>query len=220
MSDDPLSWKDAWKDHAFRRALVVGLLLSAVVAMLLPRFFGWIERRPGLLLDDPVLRVLGPADVSVPTFAVLYGTLVLVVASVVRRPYLLLSGIYAYLVLMVLRMACMTVLTLEPPPGIVVLRDPVTRPFYPGAQPFLKDLFFSGHTATLALMAFLAPVRGLRILAFLGALSIAVCVLVQHAHWTIDVLAAPFAAWIAWKAGARLSRSFGLRVKASASAGA
>jgi hypothetical protein len=137
-------------------------------------------------------------DLSVPLFVLLYATIVYGLLRLVRRPVVLLRGLQAYVVLLLLRMLTMWSWTLEPPPGLVDLADPVTQVFYPGATPFRKDLFFSGHTATLVLLALAMPAFRDRVLVAIAAVLVGSAVLVQHVHWTVDVLAAPVFAALAW----------------------
>lgn len=205
-----ISWGQALRSPRFSVALLAALAFGAALVLVLPLFFQWIAAKPGAVPSDPLLARLGPFNVSHATFAVLYGTLVLVVARIAKRPMVVLRGLVAYVVLLLLRMASMALVTLEPPAGIIPLVDPVTQVFYPGATPFLKDLFFSGHTATLALMTLLAPRGAVRGLAALGTLAVAVLVLAQHVHWSVDVLAAFPAAWLAWAAGGKLISLLGL----------
>lgn len=204
-------WREALARPGFVRALVVLLALAAVEVLVLPRFFGWLGQRPGFRPADPLLPLWEPVDVSVATFLVLYGSLVLVLRAIAHRPYVVLRGVAAYVVLVLLRMLAMALVALEPPPLIIPLVDPVSQAFYPGAAPFLKDLFFSGHTATMVLLVLLAPPGPVRWWAVAGTVAVATLVLVQHVHWTVDVLAAMPAAWMAWAlAGRMLARTIGM----------
>ncbi len=193
-------------------AMVAGVLVIAG----LPVFFRWVGSRQGAFPPEPLLPRIGPWDASAPTFTVLYGTLLLVVFSIAGRPLLVLRGLFAYLLMVVLRMLSMALIILEPPPDIIPLVDPVTAIFYPDNTPFLKDLFFSGHTATLVLVALVAPRGPVRWLASLAALAVAALVLVQHVHWTVDVLAAIPAALLAWWLAGALLRRWGLRPRPGA----
>lgn len=159
-------------------------------------------------MHDPVLNTLGPWQVSIPTFTVLYGCLLVVLVTIARLPLRILHGLCAYILMMLLRMVAMATITLEPPSGIIPLIDPLTQAFYPGNAPFLKDLFFSGHTATLVLMALLAPKGAIRLFAWICAAMVGTLVLVQHVHWTVDVLVAVPAAWLAWKSAGILVRKW------------
>lgn len=211
-SSQPLSWRQALARPLFLRALLVAVLAGVALVVALPHFFQWIEGRPGVLVRDPVLARWGPLEVSNATFAVLYGTLLIVLATIARFPLIVLRGAYAYILMVLLRMGAMAFFTLEPPPNIIPLVDPFTQGFYPGNTPFLKDLFFSGHTATLALMVLLARTRAVRWLAGIGTAIVGALVLVQHVHWTVDVLAALPAAWIAWRAAGAVLRYTGLPI--------
>ncbi len=185
-------------DRPMRKAYLLTLLVALPVVASLPTFFAWIEQRPGGLPPEPLLDHLPTMDLSVPLFVLLYATIVYGLLRLVRSPELLLRGLQAYVALLVLRMLTMWSWTLEPPPGLVDLADPVTQVFYPGATPFRKDLFFSGHTATLVLLALAMPTLRDRLLVAIAAALVGFAVLVQHVHWTVDVLAAPVFAALAW----------------------
>lgn len=202
------NWHSAWREPAFRSLLLGGLFLGAALMWFLPLFFRWVGQRPDRLLTDHMLALVGPADVSTITFTVLYGTLVVVLASVAPMPWMVLRGLYAYIIMVLLRVVAMAVVPLAPPPGIIPLEDPVTQVFYPDNTPFLKDLFFSGHTATLMIMALLARWRWAKGLAVAATILVGSLVLVQHVHWTVDVLAAVPAAWGAWWAAGRMLSRF------------
>ena len=104
----------------------------------------------------------------------------------------------AILILFALRQCCQAVCTLPTPPGSIWR--------HPGFPSLLvtygtsNDFFFSGHTAISVLAALqlvhVAP-------PWLAAIGVAVAVveaatvIVLRAHYTIDVFAAPFAAWAA-----------------------
>lgn len=210
------SWREAWAVPGYLQALVLALAVGGVLAFSLPHFFHWIGERPGMHLQDPLLAAMGPHDVSLPTFIVLYGCLLVVGWRIARSPARVLHGLWAYILLLLLRMAAMAALVLEPPQAIIPLADPLTQAFYPGSAPFLKDLFFSGHTATLVLLALLAPKGPVRVLAACCAAVVGMLVLVQHVHWTVDVLAAVPAAWLAWRGAGMLLRYWALPSAAGA----
>ncbi len=194
-------WRGAWRDPSFRKAVLALVLVAIPVAFVQPVFFGHIGARPGLFPPDPVIAHLGPMDLSPAIFLVIYGSIVLTVARVLAFPYLILRGLHAYIILLLLRMLAMWLVVLEAPVDAIPLADPVTVFFYPGGVPFLKDLFFSGHTATIALLVPLSRGPAARYAMAAATAIVAVLVVAQHVHWTVDVLAAPFFAWLAWRAG-------------------
>jgi hypothetical protein len=191
--------------------LTVAAALPVVLAM--PPFFRFLAAKPGRSLPDPVLDALPSIDVSVPLFVGLYLVIAVTIVALSRHPLLFLRTAQAYVLLLVARMITMTVVTLEAPPGWVPLDDPISTLFYPGQQPFHKDLFFSSHTATVFLFFLAAPWRVGRMLLLLSTVLVGLAVLVQHVHWSADVLAAPlFASLVWWASGYTLRwslRSFG-----------
>ncbi|MEZ4808308.1 MAG: phosphatase PAP2-related protein [Flavobacteriales bacterium] len=148
-------------------------------------------------MKDPFLAGLPARDVSIPLFIVLYGTVCIGVHHLFRERRLL-RALQAYVLLLVLRMCTLALVPLGPPPGLVPLQDPLTRWFYPDALPFEKDLFFSGHTATLFLLYLALPNGWRKGSAMLATVVVGLAVMVQHVHWTVDVLAAPVAAALSW----------------------
>jgi PAP2 superfamily C-terminal len=103
-------------------------------------------------------------------------------------------AIEAYDVLLVARAACMFLTPLDPPLGIIPLRDPIVEDLGAGIH-LTRDLFFSGHTATLALLAWIVPGRRMRVLLTAATVVVACLLLLQHVHYTVDVLVAPFCAY-------------------------
>ncbi len=203
------AWAAAFRDAVLRRAMLGACGALVPILFGLSAFFGWLEARPGVVLPDPLLDWLGPADVSVPIFTILYATILVTLARSLREPVRVVRGLHAYAVLILLRMGAMALVTLAPPPGFVPLADTFTQLFYPGTEPFEKDLFFSGHTATLWLMALIATTRAGRWWSGTATLTVGVLVVVQHAHYTIDVIAAPLFAWLAWRLSAVTMRGCG-----------
>lgn len=198
------AWCRAWARPAFRWTLCLALLGAALIASLLPTYFTHLEARPGIVPWEPVLHGLPMADVSVVMFIVLYGSVIWSIVVLIGHPWRILRALLAYVIILLCRMASMWLVTLEPPPDLVPLIDPATVLFYPPGEPFTKDLFFSGHTASMTLLACAAVGPWMRAVLIMAAAGVAMLVLVQHVHWTIDVLAAPPVAIAAWWLAGRL----------------
>lgn len=189
-----ITWRQAWQWPRFRWLLGGALALLLLLASVLPRFFAWVQARPGHLLPDPLLAYLPAHDVSGGAFAVIYLGIGLGIVTLLSRPLRLLQALWAYWLLHVFRCLTLLLVPLEPPTGLVVLHDPlVERFFYAAPTPITKDLLFSGHTATLLLLALAVPAGWRRWVLSATTILIGSLVLVQHAHYTYDVLAAvPF----------------------------
>jgi hypothetical protein len=199
------TFRAAWSEGRFRlRLLLTGAALAASLA-LLARFLEWNEARPGAVLPDPVLALLSPRDLTWLTFSLVYAGLALGVSRLAREPRALLHALFAYAVMVLFRTAAMWATPLEAPPGMIPLHDPLVRLLGPGRL-LTKDLFFSGHTSTLVLLGLTVPGRGWKTLFFAGAAAVGASVLVQHVHYTVDVLAAPFFAYASVSLAARLAR--------------
>lgn len=198
------AWQSAWREPAFRRSIWAAATGAVPLIIGLPVFFHHIGSKPGSYPYDPLVRSVGPIDVTWLSFTILYGGILITLWRAMSDPRLIARGLHAYAILQIMRMAAMQLVTFEPPVDIIPLIDPVTAVFYPGGVPFLKDLFFSGHTATLALMVCLAKGSVHRWAMIAATVAIGALVVVQHVHWTIDVLAAPLFVRSAWWAS-RLS---------------
>jgi len=105
-------------------------------------------------------------------------------------------------------MFTMFVFPLEPPLEIIPLRDPFLECTFYGDQVLLKDLFFSGHTSNLLLLALIIPYRKLRIVMGVCTVLVGVMLILQHVHYTIDVIAAPFFVMIAYYGADKISKKY------------
>jgi membrane-associated phospholipid phosphatase len=112
----------------------------------------------------------------------------------------------AILILFGLRQVCQGLCTLPPPPGIIWRN--------PGVPALLvtysvgNDFFFSGHTALAVLGAIEVAHFGppwLAVIAVVIALGEMLAVLVLRAHYTLDVVAGAFAAFLAADVAGRLA---------------
>ncbi len=192
------AWTEAWRDRGFRQqaaltAPALGLALAA-----LARFVRWVEGRPGATLPDPLLALLPPRDVTWLIFSLVYAGLIAGVALLSRRPRDLLAAVQAYAVMVAFRIAAMWMTPLDPPPGMIELRDPFVEGLGTG-QLLTRDLFFSGHTATLFLLFLAVPGRLAKGVFLACAALVGACLLWQHVHYAVDVLAAPVFAWASWR---------------------
>lgn len=208
MPQEPaLTWSEALRSKRFK-ALAIGTFAALIGAMLsLNSFLHFNETRAGVQLLDPVLPHLPARDFSWLLFAMIYGIVFSTVAQLARKPRALLIALQAYALLIVVRIAMMYCIPLEPPPGMIVLQDPFVRAFGNGND-LVKDLFFSGHTSTTFLCALSLRAKWLRLICFAGSGCVALLVLLQHTHYTIDVLVAPFVAFTSLRA----AHSFSARI--------
>jgi membrane-associated phospholipid phosphatase len=132
---------------------------------------------------------LPPRDVSIAIFLLIWATAAILVIRARRSPALFMLFIYGYLIVSLSRMVSINLVPLNPPIGLIPLIDPISNAFY-GKSYITKDLFYSGHTSTIFLMFLCLRRPGDRLFALIGSLIVGGLLLVQHVHYTIDVIGA------------------------------
>lgn len=188
------AWRTSLSDARFRWELTVTVPALVAVLASLASFLTAVERRSGVVLPDPLLDSFAPIDLTWLTFALIYLGLLVAIGVLIRRPPLLLIAVQGYVVMVIIRMAAMYLVPLEPPLTMIALVDPTVETFGTGTT-LTKDLFFSGHTSTLFLLFLVAPGRVWKAVFLTCSLMVAGAVVLQHVHYTIDVFAAPFFAF-------------------------
>jgi len=193
-----MSWKDFLSDKKNKVEFVVSLILLALVLTGLARFVNFVEYRPGVAFSDPVLDLFNPIDMTWLTFGLIYIALVIAVASLINNPRQLLFALQLYTLMAFVRIIAMFLLPLEPPEKMILLKDPFVE-FFGSGQTLTKDLFFSGHTATLFILFLVSKNKIIKTLFLISTILVAIFVLLQHVHYTIDVFAAVFFTYACFK---------------------
>lgn len=192
-----MTWRQAWGNCAFKTKLFSGVFIMALLAFFLPVFFAEIEQRDGMVLDDFLLKVIPSYDVSLMIFIVLYGGILWLIRDVIRNPLVLLTVLWTYIFLCVSRIVTISLVPLDPPVGLVEMWDPLSICFY-HTKTITKDLFFSGHTSVLFLLALCQQNKQKKLIGFAMTALTGGLLLIQHVHYTVDVLAAPFFTVFLW----------------------
>lgn len=186
-----ISWSKAWQERRFRNKTIIALLLVAIILILLPTFFAFIEKREGMVLQDFVLDAIPAMDVSVPTFVIIWSVVLLVFYRIYQNPMLFLVVAYGFILMCLLRVLTISLLPLNPPVGIIVLKDPIANIAYGRNGIFItKDLFYSGHTGNMFLFFLCLERKWDKIFALTASFLVGILVMIQHIHYSIDVFAA------------------------------
>jgi len=183
-------WKLAWQKPIFRKKIIAGFVLVLIILALFPLFFQTIEKRNGSVLDDWILIRIPSYDVSIFVFLIIWATTLLVLVRAIQSPDIAMQFIWAYVFLCLLRMISITVIPLNPPDKLLPMIDPISNAFY-GKKYITKDLFFSGHTSTIFLNFLCLRKKSDKMIALTGTIIAGILLLIQHVHYTIDVIAAP-----------------------------
>lgn len=197
------TWKNVRSDRQLLVRFAVATIGLAVALVAYTQFLTRIEQRQGVAFLDPLHVLFAPVDLTWVTFSMVYGAVLGAGIVLLREPLALLWAMQAYTMHALLRMMMMWALPLDPPVTMIPLIDPVVSAVTSGGAPLTRDLFYSGHVGTLVVLSMVVPQRwARRALAILTTL-VGIAVILQHVHYTVDVLVAPFVATIA----ARITRT-------------
>jgi hypothetical protein len=197
------TWSGYWSNKSFRVKFITGIVLLALLTPLFPVFFEYIEKREGYQLNDYLLNQLEPMNVSVLTFLIIWGMIAFTLYRCIKDPDMFLLLIWSYVLLCFGRILSIYLVPLNPPKGLIELKDPLSGIFY-GSQMVTKDLFFSGHTATLFTMFLCLKDKTDKLILLLSSFAIGILVLVQHVHYTLDVAAAFLFSYLFYRMAKRL----------------
>jgi membrane-associated phospholipid phosphatase len=193
-----MGWKSSLADKKFRTELLVTVVFIVILFYYIPLFLNFIESRPGVVLPDPILLLFNPVDVTWLTFIIIYLSVIVGLISFAREPKQILLAAQAYALLIIFRVGAMYLTPFAAPEKILPLDDPFVQALGSGTV-LTKDLFFSGHTATLFLIFLIEKNKWLKLLFLFLTIAVAFCVLIQQVHYSIDVFAAPFFAYGSYK---------------------
>lgn len=184
------SWKDAFADKIFKQKFLGTFILFIIVLIFLPFFFQYIEKRNGIILNDFILKSIQPVDVSIAIFFMIWAISILMLVRAIQKPTIFILLLTSFTLLTVSRIFSIYFVVLNPPADLIILKDPLSNFFY-GATYITKDLFYSGHTATMFLMFLCLEKKIEKWMALAASILVGVLVLVQHVHYSVDVLVAP-----------------------------
>jgi len=185
------SWTKSYKLKNVQYKLFISLIFLAVALYFYSGFLNYVETRQGFSFRDPVLELFKPVDLTWLIFTAIYLSLLIGIIILVRNPVRLILAIQVYTVVILVRMIAMYSVPFDPPSSMISLSDPFVQ-FFGTGKVLTKDLFFSGHTATLFLLFLVVDKKPFRQLFLLLTVMVAAGVLLQHVHYFIDVFAAPF----------------------------
>jgi len=195
LTQTRIAWMNAWSNTNFRWQLIITLLLLAVISKHNFYYLNIWEFRTGERLNDPILNMLPPINFSNFIFFFTYSTITLTILSAIPYPGHFVRGLQAFSLITLLRTSSIYFFPLEPPADMVLLVDPVAEFLLHNETVVTKDLFFSGHTATLTLMYLFAQNKYLKTFCLVALCIAPVLLMWQHVHYTIDIIVAPFVSY-------------------------
>ena len=195
------TWNTAFADRRFTFSLIGALSVFSIFPIKADNYFQWIQLREGIQWDDPLLNAIPALNVSYPIFGIIYFSVIYLLFRLLKDPKKFLWFAWAFNLETAFRFATIYFVALNPPAGLVDLHDPIAELLIYGENlAITKDLFFSGHTATMVFVCYFLPTAPERRIAIGLSLLLVSLLLIQHVHYSLDILAAPLftlaAIWI------------------------
>ena len=195
-------WNEALADSFYKNRFQLGIIIWVAILIAFPFFFNYIENRNGPVLNDWIINKIPAFDLSIPTFLIIWSMFLFFLYRAIQKPELLLLFLWGFIFLSISRFITIFLFPLNPPEQLIELSDPITNIFYGKKHGFItKDLFYSGHTSTQFLMFLCFTKKTDKILSLISTILIGIFVLVQHIHYSIDVLAAPILTYCVYLLG-------------------
>ena len=189
-----MNWKNFFQNPSTRTEFVLTIIVLIPLLLTFSQFLLFVEERKGTLLNDPVLSLFNPIDLTWLIFGLIYFSLLLFIYINRKNPVKIMIALQAYGLMVVFRIIAMYLTPFEAPEKLLLLNDPFVQLFGKG-DVLTKDLFFSGHTGTLFLLFLLADNKKIKTVFLISTIFVGLAVLLQHVHYSIDVFVAPFIAY-------------------------
>lgn len=193
-------WKFALSDKKFRYSLISFLSIFAIQMAFISQFQQFLETREGVVFIDPITENMPVFALDELTFIAIYSAHLLAIALALLRPEKFFQLILGYLFVYFFRIIAQYLMPLDPPDGIISLHDPFLIWFSDG-QVINKDLFYSGHTSTTFMIFLITDNVKAKVYIFIALLFVIFGILMQRVHYTVDVYAAFFFTFTAYRLG-------------------
>lgn len=186
-------WKNYFSNVKYRIYFISALLYFSIFPWKADDFFQFIQKRPGISLNDPILDALPAQNHSYLIFGIIYLAVIFLIIRLAKDPQRFTWFAWAFNIETTFRFICIYLIPLNPPFQLIELHDPLAEIFIYGENlAITKDLFFSGHTATMVFVCFFLTNKVEKWIAY-GATGILILLLLlQHIHYSIDILGAFF----------------------------
>jgi PAP2 superfamily protein len=192
------NWSVTWNSPDKRYQMIIGTVIVSAIIFSLPFFFAHIQKRKGAVLNDWLLARIPAHNVSMFIFSLIGAMALLILVRAIKDPAIYITYCWTLIFVYLVRFVTLSVVALDPPAGMVPLVDPISS-FFSGNTVITKDLFFSGHTATMVQIFLCLERKTDKLIALIAAVAVACLLLVQHIHYTIDVLAAPVVVYLCYR---------------------
>lgn len=186
-------WKFHLSDSKFRLFFFGAFIYFSVFPWKADDFFQFIQKREGKQLNDFILEQIPAGNNSHLIFGIIYLSVIFLLFQLLKQPNKFVWFAWAFNLETTLRFICIYFIPLNPPYHLVELHDPLAEIFIYGENlAITKDLFFSGHTATMIFVCYFLEQKSQKYIAYFLTFTLAILLLIQHIHYSIDILGAVF----------------------------
>jgi len=189
-----MNWKTFFQNSKSRTQFILTIIVLVPLLISFSQFLLFVQERKGVVLNDPIISLYNPIDLTWLIFGLIYISIFYFILSNIKDPNKVMIALQAYGLMVVFRIIAMYITPFEAPENLLLLNDPFVQLFGEG-DILTKDLFFSGHTGTLFLLFLLAENKTQKVIFLSATILVGLAVLLQHVHYSIDVMVAPFFAY-------------------------
>ncbi len=203
-----LQWKALLANKKYLSFWLLSLLCTLVALVAAGLYLCYNEtRNNGVVLNDFILANITARDVSTALFSITWICILGGLPVILRTPDRAMRVFWSICIMSLFRCIVMYMVPLEPPIGIIPLRDPFVEGAFYDNKVLVKDLFFSGHTSNMVILTLLMDIKWFKVVLGIASALVGYLLLVQHVHYAIDVIAAPFFAYFAYRIALMISNN-------------
>jgi hypothetical protein len=153
------------------------------------QFLVFVEKQPCINFTDFLHPRFNAINLSYLIFPLTYLPVVIFLVSSAKKPHRLNFFAIGYILIILTRIISIYFFPLCEPGGSIHLEDGVLNSVFYANGYCALDLFYSGHTATLFLLALMIP-KPLKGVLISLSIILGTLLILQKVHYTIDVIAA------------------------------
>ncbi|MBK8242515.1 MAG: hypothetical protein IPK88_03750 [Saprospiraceae bacterium] len=191
------AWKGVHKKDNYPILLLVGLVFFCSSIYLTVHYVPKFETRNGFIPYDPFMDFLPALDVSFWIFFILYGAILFGSYYFLQHPKLFLMMLFSFGFMYWFRAICITIVPLNEPTLLIPLKDPLIETLGIYQHFIKKDLFFSGHFASVFIPWLVIEKPNIRWIFLISSIVIGFLVMIQHIHYSFDIIGAVVFSYLA-----------------------
>jgi PAP2 superfamily C-terminal len=171
------------------RLFILLFLITLLTLLAFNQFLLFIESQTCVQYTDLLHPYYNALNLSYLIFPLTYLPVMVFLISSVKKPHRLNFFAIAYILIIATRILTIYFFPLCEPNNAIRLEDGVLNSIFYANGYCGIDLFYSGHTATLFMLALMFP-KPLKTILFLSSILLGTLLILQKVHYTIDVIAA------------------------------